>query len=56
MKRMTKNVRGKGGMDIKKTVGGVVTCWRRTVKKCGSTKDGKIQCSSGTIVARKEKG
>ena len=54
--KMTKKVRGKAGMDRKKTVGGVVTCWRRTVKKCGSTKDGKIQCSSGTIVARKEKG
>ena len=46
MKDMTKKSDHKEGRMLT-TVGGLVGCWRRTLRKLGSMKDGKTPCRNG---------
>ena len=48
MKDLMKKIRSKGRMDAKENDCGSRSCWRRIVRKHGSTQDGKIPCRNGT--------
>ena len=55
MKDMTKKIRSKGGMAAVSD-GGLLSCWRQTLRKRGSIQKEQKPCKDGTFGWKNEKG